>query len=190
MARSSAHRSMALDKIGCGCQNRYGIPFWGWCTTHFRTYFSGDWDVHWRYGILTHGHMPKPSGEFHNCRGLQPPSTLAWCMRWRWVCVLELLLKPFQGWLNGEPSGNQTMIRVRPCIFYCLLHVESLVKWKIYPKFTPETIILGVPHFDTYPCATSETPRRPGLGRGHLAASPAKVLVGRAEKLLSSDGVV
>ena len=24
-----------------------GIPFWGRCTTHFRTYFSGDWDVHW-----------------------------------------------------------------------------------------------------------------------------------------------
>ena len=19
-------------------------------------YFSGDWDVHWRYGLLTHGH--------------------------------------------------------------------------------------------------------------------------------------
>ena len=23
-----------------------GIPFWGGCTTHFRSYFSGDWDVH------------------------------------------------------------------------------------------------------------------------------------------------
>ena len=33
-------------------------PFWGfWCTTHFRTHVSGDWDVHWRYGMLTHGHM-------------------------------------------------------------------------------------------------------------------------------------
>ena len=20
-------------------------------------YFSGDWDVHWGYGLLTHGHM-------------------------------------------------------------------------------------------------------------------------------------
>ena len=26
-------------------------------TTHFRTYFSGDWDVHWGYGFLTHDHM-------------------------------------------------------------------------------------------------------------------------------------
>ena len=31
------------------------VPFWGRCTTHFRTYSSGDWDVHWGYGILTHG---------------------------------------------------------------------------------------------------------------------------------------
>ena len=33
-----------------------GIPFWlvGEFTTHFRAYFSGDWDVHWGYWILTH----------------------------------------------------------------------------------------------------------------------------------------
>ena len=30
------------------------------CATHFRTYFSGDWDVHWGYGVLTHGHMSTP----------------------------------------------------------------------------------------------------------------------------------
>ena len=34
-----------------------GIPFWGRCTAHFRTYFTGHWDVHWGYGILTHGHI-------------------------------------------------------------------------------------------------------------------------------------
>ena len=28
---------------------------WDRCTTHF--YFSGEWDVHWGYGVLTHGHM-------------------------------------------------------------------------------------------------------------------------------------
>ena len=33
------------------------VPFWvGRCTTHFRTYCIGDWDVHWGCGILTHGH--------------------------------------------------------------------------------------------------------------------------------------
>ena len=31
----------------------------GRCTTHFRTSFGGDWDVHWGYGVLTHGHMAK-----------------------------------------------------------------------------------------------------------------------------------
>ena len=39
------------------------------CTAHFRTYFSGDWDVHSRYEILTHGQMdPEPC--FKNYRGL------------------------------------------------------------------------------------------------------------------------
>ena len=31
-------------------------------TTHFRTYFSGDWDVHWGYGLLTHGHIAEETG--------------------------------------------------------------------------------------------------------------------------------
>ena len=41
------------------------VPFGGGSTpvkSHFGVgapilvYFSGDWDVHWGYGILTHGH--------------------------------------------------------------------------------------------------------------------------------------
>ena len=27
------------------------VPFWGRRTTHFRTYFSGDWDVRWGYDV-------------------------------------------------------------------------------------------------------------------------------------------
>ena len=27
------------------------VPFWGRCATHFRTYFSGDWDVHRGYDL-------------------------------------------------------------------------------------------------------------------------------------------
>ena len=42
--------------LGVGVETN-GIPFWGRCTTHFRTYFSRDWDVHWGYVILTHGHL-------------------------------------------------------------------------------------------------------------------------------------
>ena len=48
----------ALEEQGCGCQNRFGIPFWGKCTT----YFGGDWDVHWGYGTLTHGPMSRNPG--------------------------------------------------------------------------------------------------------------------------------
>ena len=46
-------------KSGCGCQNRFGIPFWGRCTTHFRTYFSG-WIGMFTGGTiwpLTHGQV-------------------------------------------------------------------------------------------------------------------------------------
>ena len=36
------------------------VPLWGRCTAHFRTYFGGNWDVHWGItGVLTHGHMDK-----------------------------------------------------------------------------------------------------------------------------------
>ena len=31
------------------------VLFRGRCPTHF-SLFSGDWHVHWGYGILTHGH--------------------------------------------------------------------------------------------------------------------------------------
>ena len=44
-----------------GCGSKPMVPLWGRCTTHFRTYFRGDWDVHWGYGstiwILPHGHV-------------------------------------------------------------------------------------------------------------------------------------
>ena len=47
-------RRALRDRIfGCGCQNRFGISFWlvGEFTNHFRTYFSGDWDVYWGYDL-------------------------------------------------------------------------------------------------------------------------------------------
>ena len=35
---------------------------WVWVksTPPILVHFSGDWDVHWGYGILTHGHVPPP----------------------------------------------------------------------------------------------------------------------------------
>ena len=47
--------SLHLGQCGCGCQHRFGIPFWsvGEFTTHFRTYVSGwiESDVHWGYDL-------------------------------------------------------------------------------------------------------------------------------------------
>ena len=34
--------------------SHFGI---GEFSTHLRAYFSGDWDVHWGYGVLTHGQV-------------------------------------------------------------------------------------------------------------------------------------
>ena len=36
-----------------GCGSKPMVPFWGRCTTHFRTYFSGDWDVHRESRLLS-----------------------------------------------------------------------------------------------------------------------------------------
>ena len=38
-------------------QNQWYHSGVGEITTHFRTYLSGGWDVHWVYRILTHGHL-------------------------------------------------------------------------------------------------------------------------------------
>ena len=41
-----------------------GIRFWGRCTTQFRTYASGDWDVHWGYDL---DFDPWPLESFRAC---------------------------------------------------------------------------------------------------------------------------
>ena len=40
-----------LGEVINGCGSKPTVPFWGRCTTHFRTYVSGDWDVHWGYDL-------------------------------------------------------------------------------------------------------------------------------------------
>ena len=55
-AKPSAPGARFGDADGCGSKpmvSHFGV---GEFTTHVRTYFSGEWDVHW-YGALTHGHM-------------------------------------------------------------------------------------------------------------------------------------
>ena len=51
----------------CGCGSKPIVPFWARCTTHFRTYFSGDWDVHW--GLTDLGFDPWPFGSKGTGRG-------------------------------------------------------------------------------------------------------------------------
>ena len=48
---------LSHSHLGCGSKpmgSHFGV---GEFTTHFRTYFSGDWDVHRDYGVLTHSHL-------------------------------------------------------------------------------------------------------------------------------------
>ena len=57
-----------------------GISFWGRCSTHFRTYFWGDWDVHWGYGILTRGHVGKEPPPFKKTLSSHPAGAGRWAM--------------------------------------------------------------------------------------------------------------
>ena len=48
--------SPPCSSLGCALQLIWLLvktngTIWGRCTTHFRTYFSGDWDVHWGYDL-------------------------------------------------------------------------------------------------------------------------------------------
>ena len=50
-----------LQSIPFGCGSK---PFWyhfGVCAPPILVYVSGDWDVHWGYGLLTHGHLYTPT---------------------------------------------------------------------------------------------------------------------------------
>ena len=42
-----------------GCGSKPMVPSWGGAPP-ILVYFSGDWDVRWRYGIMTHGQIRKP----------------------------------------------------------------------------------------------------------------------------------
>ena len=54
--------------------------------TQFRTYFCGDWDVHWGCGVLTHGHMGDQGPENH---GMTTKRTFA---KWEKLCSWSFCL--------------------------------------------------------------------------------------------------
>ena len=49
-----------IGKLSCCCYLAVGQLQWyhfGVGAPPILVYFSGDWDVHWVYGLLTHGHL-------------------------------------------------------------------------------------------------------------------------------------
>ena len=53
-AREVASKIHNTNTHGCGSKSM--VPFWVGAPP-ILVYFSDGWDVHWGYGILTHGHM-------------------------------------------------------------------------------------------------------------------------------------
>ena len=51
---AKARKLFALPRF-FGRENSGSI--WVWVAPPILVYFSGDWDVHWGYALLTHGHM-------------------------------------------------------------------------------------------------------------------------------------
>ena len=86
--------------------------------THFRTYFSGDWDVHWKYGlwILTHGQMDQgrpPSRTQRNARASTSRDSKA---RSNFGRCLALPEEERRG--SREPlTGRSVTLCV--CVFFC-----------------------------------------------------------------------
>ena len=64
-----------IEASGLGVWQWLSKPFWdpilGFSVHRpfFKLYFSGDWDVHWGYVVLTHGHLGSAR---------QPPCTQFW----------------------------------------------------------------------------------------------------------------
>ena len=72
--------SCVMEPLTFGCGSKPMVPFWGRCTTHFRTNCSRDWDVHWGYGIWTHPpSVPRKALCDHRraCRRRRAPRPLA-----------------------------------------------------------------------------------------------------------------
>ena len=56
--RNAVPSKKARGKVGTfGCGSKPMVPFWWVGAPPILVCFSGDSDVHWGYGILTHGHF-------------------------------------------------------------------------------------------------------------------------------------
>ena len=96
-----------------------GIPFWDRCTTHFSRDFSGGWDVHWGYGVLTHGHIPYATPGTRELARCSEASAAEERAAWRREMAAKELQRqeaPFggRGWADLVPRGEE---RVGPFFF-------------------------------------------------------------------------
>ena len=97
--------------FGNGCGSTTMASFWGRCTTHFRTYFSGwiESDVHWGYGlwIVTRGQIDG----FHQfgwvlCHSFRKPSDTFFfpkdlCLDPQTAAIRVRIESPFGAFLFG-----------------------------------------------------------------------------------------
>ena len=81
-----------------------GIPFWGRCTTHFRTYFSGAWDVHWGYDLGFHPWQHLTQESFFP--SMLETSTYWTCGPMRWPGNLNALGAPPGLWEVNLPMRH------------------------------------------------------------------------------------
>ena len=106
LAPKRATQTPVMKKQMAMVQNHFGIPFWDRCSTHSSRHFSGDWDVDWGYGVLTHTQMhqsnchPSSSSKARS----SPPSPFA---------LLTQLLTP-QDQLISRASRQLTPPAARP----------------------------------------------------------------------------
>ena len=91
-------------------------PFWGRCTTLFRTYFSGDWDVHRGYDLDFDPWLHVPGTPFRAETDVQPtgPSSVTAPERSRKFSTSSRLAKTSATgrwrfgarWLGGETEAS------------------------------------------------------------------------------------
>ena len=103
-------------------------------TTHFRTYFSGDWDVHWGYGLLTPGHLyasiHHTSASVENRQRLALPSFPCLLLAWTSPPHLRTL------WEKAPAEMSETCARPDPdaCPPNPLNHLKLWMPWVLYGR--------------------------------------------------------
>ena len=98
-----------------------GIPFWGRCTIHFRTHFSGDWDVHWGYDL---DFDPWPCG--NNLKLLAQPAQLATTCKHGRAVSFQTQRVFFFGCPAATRKSRLVCCHLRKCLELALVHLDGV----------------------------------------------------------------